>query len=87
MEQEAVGQIRLFGGDFAPRNWAFCEGQPTPISRYPVLYSLIGTAYGGDGIQYFALPDLRGKGPKSATNAKGYLRYIICIDGEYISRP
>ena len=58
-----AGEIRLFGGDFAPRGWALCEGQLLPIDRNPVLFALLGTMYGGDGVTTFALPDLRGRVP------------------------
>jgi microcystin-dependent protein len=58
-----VGEIRMFAGAFAPTGWAFCEGQILPIQDYTALYSLIGTYYGGDGVNTFALPDLRGRGP------------------------
>lgn len=58
-----AGEIRLFAGDFAPRGWAFCEGQLMAIDRNPVLFALLGTTYGGDGITCFALPDLRGRVP------------------------
>ena len=53
----------MFGGNFAPAGWMFCEGQLLPISENDVLFSLIGTTYGGDGISTFALPDLRGRIP------------------------
>ena len=56
-----VGEIRIFAGNFAPRGWAFCEGQQLPISENDQLFSLIGTTYGGDGNTTFALPDLRGR--------------------------
>jgi microcystin-dependent protein len=58
-----VGEIRMFGGSFAPANWAFCNGQLLSISSYEVLYNLIGTTYGGNGTTTFALPDLRGRIP------------------------
>lgn len=58
-----IGEVRLFGGNFAPRDWAFCEGQLLPISNYNALFSIIGTTYGGDGRTTFALPDLRGRVP------------------------
>lgn len=58
-----VGEIRMFGGTFAPMDWAFCDGSTMPISQYDVLYSLIGTTYGGDGVTNFKLPDLRGRIP------------------------
>ena len=56
-----LGQIILFAGSFAPRNWAFCHGQLFPISEYSALFSIIGTDYGGDGRTTFRLPDLRGR--------------------------
>jgi microcystin-dependent protein len=58
-----VGEIRMFGGSFAPSGWAFCNGQLLPISENDTLFTLIGTTYGGDGEQTFALPDLRGRIP------------------------
>ncbi len=58
-----IGEIRMFGGNFAPLGWAFCNGQLLAISEYDVLFSLIGTTYGGDGVTTFALPDLRGRIP------------------------
>ncbi|MDM4772593.1 phage tail protein [Solimonas sp. SE-A11] len=63
MSDPYIGEIRLFGGDYAPPNWALCQGQLLPISDYDVLYNLIGTRYGGDGVTNFALPDLRGRAP------------------------
>lgn len=56
-----AGEIRLFAGAYAPRGWAFCDGQLLSIEENLVLFSLIGTTYGGDGIRTFALPDLRGR--------------------------
>lgn len=58
-----VGEIRLFAGNFAPEGWMFCQGQLLSISEYSVVFDLIGTTYGGDGINTFALPDLRGRVP------------------------
>lgn len=58
-----VGEIRLFAGTFAPVNWQFCDGRQLPISGYEALYNLIGTTYGGDGIQTFALPNLASRVP------------------------
>jgi microcystin-dependent protein len=63
MAQPYVGEIRMFGGNFAPAGWMFCEGQLLPISEYETLFNLIGTTYGGDGQSTFALPDLRGRIP------------------------
>ncbi|MCB9233163.1 MAG: phage tail protein [Bacteroidia bacterium] len=56
-----IGQIQMFGFNFPPRGWAFCDGQLLPISQYSALFSLLGTMYGGDGRTTFALPDLRGR--------------------------
>ncbi len=53
----------MFAGNFAPRGWAFCNGQLLPISQYDALYALLGTTYGGDGQTTFAVPDLRGRAP------------------------
>jgi microcystin-dependent protein len=63
MAQPYVGEIRMFGGNFAPAGWMFCEGQLLPISENETLFNLIGTTYGGDGQETFALPDLRGRVP------------------------
>src|SRR5258708_16258599 len=63
MAQPYVGEIRMFGGNFAPAGWMFCEGQLVPISENETLFNLIGTTYGGDGQSTFALPDLRGRLP------------------------
>ena len=56
-----LGEVKLFAGNFAPRNWAFANGQVLPIGQNSALYSILGTTYGGDGRSTFALPDLRGK--------------------------
>src|SRR3954447_12182490 len=63
MAQPYVGEIRIFAGNFAPAGWMFCEGQLLPISENETLFQLIGTTYGGDGQETFALPDLRGRIP------------------------
>jgi len=56
-----IGQIILFAGNFAPRGWAFCEGQLLDISSHDALFSILGTTYGGDGRTTFGLPELRGR--------------------------
>ena len=56
-----IGQILMFGGNFAPRGWALCDGQLLSISQYSALFSILGTTYGGNGITTFGLPDLRGR--------------------------
>lgn len=58
-----IGEIGIFCGNFPPAGWAFCNGSLLPISDYDALFSLIGTTYGGDGQDNFALPDLRGRVP------------------------
>jgi microcystin-dependent protein len=58
-----LGEIRMFAGTFAPKDWAFCNGQILISKQYPALYSILGAIYGGDGNTTFALPDLRGKVP------------------------
>jgi len=58
-----VGEIRMFGGSFAPAGWAFCDGSLQAISENEVLFTLIGTTYGGDGESTFALPNLIGRLP------------------------
>ena len=63
-----VGEIKMFAGNFAPNGWFTCEGQTLPINQYTALYSLLGTVYGGDGMQTFQLPDLRSQAPIQATN-------------------
>jgi microcystin-dependent protein len=61
-----VGEIRMGGWNFAPVGWAMCNGQLMSISQNEVLFQLIGTTYGGDGVNNFALPDLRGRLPLHA---------------------
>jgi microcystin-dependent protein len=63
MAQPYVGEIRIFGGNFAPAGWMFCNGASLPISENETLFQLIGTTFGGDGEQTFNLPDLRGRAP------------------------
>jgi microcystin-dependent protein len=71
MSQPFVGEIRMFGGNFAPVGWAFCDGALLPIADNDVLFTLIGTTYGGDGQTTFALPDLRGRIPVHAGTLGG----------------
>ena len=66
-----VGEIRMFGGNFAPAGWAFCNGSPLAISENDVLFTLIGTTYGGDGEETFNLPDLQGRVPLHNGNGPG----------------
>lgn len=66
-----IGQIMMFGGNFAIRGWAKCDGQLLAISQYSALFSILGTTYGGDGHSTFGLPDLRGRVPIHAGNGPG----------------
>ncbi len=63
MSEPFIAEIRIFAGNFAPRSWAFCDGQLLPISQNTALFSLIGTTYGGDGRTTTALPNLKGSAP------------------------
>lgn len=63
MSEPFIGQIIIVGFNFAPRGWAFCSGQLLPIAQNSALFSLLGTTYGGNGVNTFALPDLRGRAP------------------------
>ena len=71
MSEPFLGQITMFGGNFAPRGWAFCNGQLLAISSNTALFSLLGTTYGGDGRTTFGLPDLRGRVPMHSGNSAG----------------
>jgi microcystin-dependent protein len=71
-----VAEIRIFAGNFAPRGWAFCNGQLLPISKNTALFSLIGTTYGGDGKTNFALPNLQGSIPIQQGQGSGSLYYL-----------
>lgn len=66
-----IGQIMGFGGNYAPRGWAFCNGQLMAISSNTALFSILGTTYGGDGRTTFALPDLQGRAPIHWGNGPG----------------
>ena len=79
INEPLIGEVRLFGGNFAPRRWAFCEGQLLSINSNQGLFSILGTTYGGNGRTNFGLPDLRGNRP-------GQLQYIIALQGLYPSR-
>ena len=68
MSEPFVGEIRMFAGNFAPRCWAYCDGQLLAVSQNDTLFSLLGTIYGGDGRTTFGLPDLRGRFPMHAGN-------------------
>jgi microcystin-dependent protein len=75
MEENILAEITLFAGNFAPRNWAFCNGQILAISQNTALFSLLGATYGGDGKTTFALPDLRGRVAVGAGQGPGLSQY------------
>ncbi len=73
--QGMIGEIRIFAGNFPPRNWAFCDGQLQSIAQNQAMFSILGTIYGGDGRTTFALPELRGRtviGPGSGPGLPTY---------------
>jgi len=66
-----MGEIKMFAGTFAPNGWYFCDGALLSIAQNTALFSILGTTYGGDGVQTFQLPDLRGRTPIHAGNGTG----------------
>jgi len=76
-----VGEIRMFAGNFAPNGWMFCNGQLLPISENEVLFQLIGTTYGGDGQQTFALPNLSSRIPIHMGTGPSGNTYVIGESG------
>ncbi|MGB0697598.1 MAG: phage tail protein [Rhodospirillaceae bacterium] len=72
-----MGEIRMFGGNFAPHNWGFCSGAIVAVSDYHALFSLIGAQYGGNGISNFGLPDLRGRIPLHHGDGPGLTPRIV----------
>lgn len=72
-----IASIILFAGNFAPRTWAFCQGQILSIAQNTAVFSLLGTTYGGNGQTTFALPDLRGRAPIGAGQGPGLPGYIL----------
>ncbi|HYZ82762.1 MAG TPA: tail fiber protein [Bryobacteraceae bacterium] len=71
MNDAFIGTILMFAGNFAPRGWALCQGQLMSIAQNSVLFSILGTMYGGDGITTFGLPDLRGRVPVGTGQGPG----------------
>jgi microcystin-dependent protein len=72
-----VGEIRMFGFNFAPVGWAFCDGQLMPIAQNQALFALIGTFYGGDGVTTYALPNLQSRVPIHQGQGNGLSQYVI----------
>ena len=77
MGQPYIGEIRMFGGNFAPAGWAFCNGQLLPIAENDALFTLIGTTYGGDGQETFGLPNLQGRAPVHQGTGSGGSVYTL----------
>lgn len=80
-EEQMLGEIRMFAGNFAPRGWAFCNGQILSIAQNTALFSLLGTTYGGNGSTTFALPDLRGRSPIGTGQGPGLSNYVLGQQG------
>lgn len=72
-----IGEIKLFAGNFAPRNWELCDGRLLPIKDYQPLFTILLTVHGGDGVSNFALPKL---------NSLNDVNYFICVNGEFPER-
>jgi microcystin-dependent protein len=77
MSEPFIGEIKMFGGNFAPRGYAFCDGQLLSIAQNTALFSLLGTTYGGDGRTTFGLPDLRSRVPVHAGTGPGLSQYRL----------
>ncbi|MEJ2619332.1 MAG: tail fiber protein [Candidatus Thiodiazotropha sp.] len=71
MADRFIGEIRMFGGNYAPEQWAYCDGQVIPVSQNEALFSLLGSTYGGDGRSNFQLPDCRGRLPMNFGSGAG----------------
>lgn len=80
-QESFIGEIRYFAGNFAPRNWAFCDGQLLSIAQNQALFSIIGTIYGGDGRTTFALPDARGRAMLHAGQGPGLSLRQLGVNG------
>ncbi len=82
MSEPFLAEVRIVGFNFAPRGWAFCDGQILPINQNQSLYSLLGTTYGGDGRTSFALPDMRGRTPIHVGSSNGTAHLLGQKSGE-----
>jgi microcystin-dependent protein len=81
MSNPFVAEIRMFGFNFPPKGWAFCDGQLMPISQNTALFSLLGTFYGGDGKSTFALPDMQGNAPIHQGQGPGLSQRFLGEEG------
>jgi microcystin-dependent protein len=79
-----IGEIRLFAGNYAPMNWATCNGAILQIMMYQALYSVLGVQFGGNGTTTFALPKLT---PAVSAGSATGVQYVICLEGVYPQRP
>lgn len=77
MADPFVAEIRIFPFNFAPKGWAWCDGQLLPISQNTALFSLLGTTYGGNGTNNFALPDLQGRAPMHPGQGPGLSLHVL----------
>jgi microcystin-dependent protein len=77
--EEYIGIVKLFGGNFAPQGWAFCDGALLSINQNSALFALLGNQFGGDGISTFSLPNLK---PILSVN-EAPVQYIICLTGMF----
>ena len=86
MSEPLIGEIRMFAGNFVPRGWAICDGRLLSISQNSALFSVVGTAYGGDGMTTFALPDLLKHPPHDPPRPSALVRFIIALEGAFPPR-
>lgn len=77
MADPFVSEIRMFPFQFAPKGWAVCDGSKLPINQYMILYAVIGSNYGGDGVQFFSIPNLQDKAPLKAGKGPGLSDYKL----------
>ena len=77
MADAYIGEIRMFAGNYPPQDWAFCDGQLLSIAQNEILFAVIGTTYGGDGVNNFALPDLRGRIAVNQGQGEGLSNRVI----------
>ena len=82
-DENIMGSIMLFAGNFEPQGWAYCNGATLEIQQYEALYAILGTTYGGDGATNFKLPNLVGPVP---TIGVAPMNYVICTQGIFPSR-
>lgn len=81
MSEPFIAEIRMFGNNFAPQNWAYCDGQEIPIAQNPALFSIVSTLYGGNGRQTFAVPNLQGRAPMHRGHGPGLTPRPIAQSG------